>query len=346
MPHTKGKQWLQRGIMQHEHVFFYEAFEEERQAIARYCPSTLQASYTARAIQETGHAEPPAPVVSVRTQSIIPVSWAPKLHAVLTRSAGYDHLQRFSKKWNAPAPLCGYLPLYCVNAVAEQAMLLWMALLRKLPRQMRQFDRFERDHLTGQECAGKNLVVVGVGRIGRRILQLGEALGMQGIGVDIEKRFPDVSYLPIDTALSQADIIVAAMNLTGENVHYFNMERWRRARRGALFVNIARGELAAARDLEQAMLEGCLSGIALDVYSGEAELAVCLRAGREFPSHPEHAALERLREMEHVLTTPHNAFNTAEAVERKAEQSVRQLMHLRKTGAFLWPCPTSAASGA
>ena len=64
------------------------------------------------------------------------------------------------------------------RAVAEQAILLVMALLRKLPQQTQQFPRFHRDGLTGHECAGKKLLVVGVGNIGSEVVRIGQALGM------------------------------------------------------------------------------------------------------------------------------------------------------------------------
>jgi phosphoglycerate dehydrogenase-like enzyme len=68
-------------------------------------------------------------------------------------------------------------------------MLLMMALLRKLPRQIEQFSHFERNGLTGAECLNKNLLVVGVGRIGSEIVRIGQGLGMNVTGVDIVRRF-------------------------------------------------------------------------------------------------------------------------------------------------------------
>ncbi len=87
------------------------------------------------------------------------------------------------------------------------------------------------------------------------------------------------------------------------------------------------------------MDHGWLSGVALDVYNEETSLAAALRAGQSDALTPDNQALLRLRQHANVLLTPHNAFNTAEAVERKSEQSIRTLLHFRQTGAFLWPVP-------
>ena len=126
-------------------IYFFEAFEEERAALVKYGAESLDAGFTWKTIQETGMTEPPAPIISVRTQSAIPVEWAPKLKGILTRSTGYDHLSRYRLASGHAELPCGYLPLYCNRTVAEQALLLWMALARKLPVQTRQFKAFNRD---------------------------------------------------------------------------------------------------------------------------------------------------------------------------------------------------------
>jgi D-lactate dehydrogenase len=146
-------------------VFFYEAFEEETQSLKHYLPPYIEAGFTWKTIQEQGDPKPPASLISIRTQSIIPASWATEVSGILSRSTGYDHIELYLKKCKKSLP-CGYLPLYCNRAVAEQAALLWMSLLRKLPQQMQNFAGFHRDSLTGQEVEHKSLLVVGVGNIG------------------------------------------------------------------------------------------------------------------------------------------------------------------------------------
>ena len=84
--------------------------------------------------------------------------------------------------------------------------------------------------------------------------------------------------------------------------------------------------------------EGRLGGIALDVYEDEKELAVSLRAGTQTARDGVRTTLE-LASRENVICTPHNAFNTAEAVERKARQSVEQVEHFLRQGRFLWSVP-------
>jgi D-lactate dehydrogenase len=299
-------------------VFFYEAFEEESAALQRYLPEHCRNIFTWKTVQESGDATPPARLISIRTQSVIPRAWFPLLDGVLARTTGSDHVA------NVPVK-CGHLPLYCNRAVAEQAMLLWMALLRRLPQQLAQFARFHRDGLTGAECAKKNLLVVGAGHIGAEIVKIGCGLAMNVRRVDI---IPDRADTGIEEGLAWADIVVCSMNLTALNRGYFNYERLRRAKRGAVFVNVARGEMSPTADLARLLDEGRLGGVALDVFEDEGALATALRAGQ---------GSFALAGRTDVLLTPHNAFNTREAVERKAEQSARQIETFLRTGNFLWP---------
>ncbi len=320
-------------------VFFYEAFEEEQHALASAAYGKLDFDCTRDTIQE--HAEtrrrrPPAPLISVRTQSNIPVEWAPHLKGILSRSTGYDHLIDYMRQTQAALSF-GYLPRYCIRAVAEQAMLHWTALLRKLPKQLRQFNCFGRDGITGSECSGNTLLVTGVGNIGHEIVKIGEVLGMRVLGVDIRPRFNDVTYVSPQEGIETADVIVCAMNLTSANRAYFNYERLSGAPRHPIFVNIARGELSPLQDLLRLLEEGVLGGVGLDVFEDELHLANALRHGDS--SSQQMKIIQRLLERDDVILTPHNAFNTREAVQRKASQSIEQILYFMKHGHFLWPVP-------
>jgi D-lactate dehydrogenase len=111
------------------------------------------------------------------------------------------------------------------------------------------------------------------------------------------------------------------------------------AKTGAIFVNIARGELSPSTDLKRLLDEGILSGVGLDVFDHEIDLAGALRSAQP-ACYPETKAVLELARRDNVILTPHNAFNTAEAVERKALHSVRQIERFIARGSFLWPVPS------
>ncbi len=319
-------------------VFFYEAFAEERKLLKQFLPDSIRAGFAPETIQEAGHEQPPAKVISLRTQSQIPQGWEKQVDAILSRSTGYNHLLDYRERSAFNGQL-GYLPLYCNRAVAEQAMMLWMSLLRKLPRQMEQFNTFSRDGLTGIECSGKTLLVVGVGNIGYQVVRIGRGLDMNVLGVDLVRKFDDVTYVPIDKGLPQADIVVASMNLTKRNRGYFHYDLLKKAKRGLIFVNIARGELSPLKDLYWLIKEKQLGGLALDVYQDESKLAIGFRAGNVDENDPYFKMIREMQAMPNVIFTPHNAFNTQESVLRKARHSVQQLEYYFREGRFLWVVP-------
>jgi len=318
-------------------VFFYEAFEEEVEALKRYSPQNISVGFTAKTIQEYGDSQPCSPLVSIRTQSIIPLSWAKNLSGILSRSTGYNHINQYLKECKKDIP-CGYLPLYCNRSVAEQAMLLWMSISRKLPQQIQSFAGFNRDGLTGQECEHKTLLVVGVGNIGYEVVRIGTGLGMKVIGVDIVRKHSSVSYVSIQEGLAKADIVVCAMNLTPDNSRYFHYDLLKKAKQGAIFINIARGEMSPSTDLLALIKENHLGGIGLDVYDRESELAVSSRTGNCTNDEQVRATLE-LAKHPNVILTPHNAFNTHQAVDRKARHSIQQISAFLEKGTFIWPVP-------
>jgi len=160
--------------------------------------------------------------------------------------------------------------------------------------------------------------------VGSEVVKIGCGLEMNVRRVDI---IPDRSDVSIEEGLPWANIIVCTMNLTPVNRGYFNYARLKQAQPGALFVNVARGEMSPTADLVQLLDEDRLGGVALDVYENEGKMATALRSGEgTFP----------LAGRANVILTPHNAFNTHEAVERKAEQSVQQVRHFLEHGRFLW----------
>jgi D-lactate dehydrogenase len=309
-------------------VMFYEAFEEEARVLRKILPPSIDAGYTAQTIQASLDKEPPASLISIRTQSLIPPSWASRLHGLLTRSTGYDHLVAYQGKVKQRIPL-GHLVNYCSRAVAEQAVLLMLALLRKLPRQLEQFEVFHRDGLTGLEAKGRNALVVGVGNIGQEIVDIAKGLGMEVCGVDIVRRKKGLKYVSLKGGIAWAEVIFCALPLTKKTVGLLGQGLLSQAKRRPFLVNIARGEITPFDDLIRLMEGKVLAGLALDVYQAESILAESLRSSCD--DSPLVEAAHRLKNFENVIFTPHNAFNTAEALLLKCQQTVDAVdMFLRK----------------
>ena len=318
-------------------VMFYEVFKEEEAALKKILPKNVQAGFTFKTIQEYNVFRCPAALISVRTQSRIPTAWKKTLRGILTRSTGFDHIHTYFRQIRSNIP-SGYLPDYCARAVAEHAVLVAWMLLKKLKQQEEQFETFKRDGITGFECQGKNLLVVGVGNIGRQVVQIARALKMNVQGADLKKGMGGLKYVSLAQGLRWADIVICALPLTASTRQMLNYKNLQRARRGFILVNISRGEISPIADLKRLLNEGILGGLSLDVYEEENGLAEYLR-GHSRRLFPSAKAVLELRENNAVIFTPHNAFNTHETLERKARNSVEAVVTFLRERKFPHPVP-------
>ena len=319
-------------------VMFYEAFEEEEREIKKILPEEIRTGFTSKTIQEEGAAQAPSALISIRTQSRVPLSWDQDLKGILTRSQGHDHVDVFRRESKAEMAY-GFLGNYCARAVAEQAALMMMSLLRKLKSQEKNFMSFTRDGLTGSECAGRKVLVVGVGNIGAQIVDIARGLRMDVKGVDLVKNFKDLQYVSLSEGIAWADVVLCALSLTEKTNGMLDYRAFEKARQGMVFVNVARGEISPIEDLKKLLDEGTIAAIGLDVYPQEGLLADSLRARRPEDS-PQGRVVLGLAQKENVLLTPHNAFNTKEALEQKASLTVAAVVSYLKEGTFPYPVPS------
>ena len=326
-------------------IFIFETFEEEIHKLKKLFDTKFIVHYTQNTIQKwlqddsnaQFRKECPACIISIRTQSIIPTQWfnSNNFQGILSRSTGYDHLPKNNRI------LRGYLPCYCSSAVAEHATMLWMSLLKKLPQQMKQWNTFNRNNITCKEFGiNKKMLIVGVGNIGYRVAKIAKALNITVYGLDIIKTNQDINYIEEDSlvgTLNDIDIIICCMNLTSSNHKYFNYELLSNIKKGALFINVSRGELVVSNDLLRLLKEEKLGGVGMDVYPNENRLGDKLRDTANTPTYNkgEQAILE-MSKLQNVIFTPHNAFNTIEGLDQKVKDTVSQITYFYENGNFKW----------
>ena len=145
------------------------------------------------------------------------------------------------------------------------------------------------------ELEGQTLVVLGAGDIGRGVLAIGEALGMQCIG--LTSRSSDAE---LEAALRQADVLSLHAPLTTKTQNLINAERLNWMKPSARLVNMARGGLVKLDDLCAALRSGQLAGAALDVL----------------PVEPPGLELEALLEIPNLLISPHMGWSSRQARSR------------------------------
>ena len=166
-------------------------------------------------------------------------------------------------------------PDVLTGATAELALTLMLSLLRRVnegDRFVRRRDpwRFSLEFMLGESLAGKTLLVVGAGRIGRETARLASAFGARPV---LAGRGDD-----LDALLGQADIVSLHVPLTDETRHLIDARRLRLMRPTAVLVNTARGPVVDEAALAEALQDGVLAGAGLDVYEREPEVTEALLA--------------------------------------------------------------------
>jgi len=152
------------------------------------------------------------------------------------------------------------------------------------------------------ELSGKTLGIIGFGRIGRRVAEIGAAFGMKvvfqnrSIRADVSAR---MSQKNLQEVFSESDFISLNCPLTAENVEFVNMELLKTMKQAAVLINTGRGALINEKDLAEALNSGIIKAACLDVLSAEPPKA----------DNP-------LISAKNCFITPHMAWATFEARER------------------------------
>jgi lactate dehydrogenase-like 2-hydroxyacid dehydrogenase len=175
-------------------------------------------------------------------------------------------------------------PDVLTRATAELAVGLMLALLRRIAEGDRFVRRraaweFSLEFMLGESLDGKDLLVVGPGRIGRETARLAEAFGARVAFAGREDALHE--------ALGRADVVSLHVPLTDATRHLIDAAALRAMRSTAVLVNTARGPIVDEQALVEALADGQIAGAALDVYEREPDVE------------------EALLGMENVVLTPH-----------------------------------------
>ena len=233
---------------------------------------------------------------------------------IALRSAGYNHVDLDAA---ARLGLCVVrVPAYSPHAVAEHAVALVLALNRRLHRaynRTREGD-FSLHGLTGFDLVGKTVGVVGTGQIGATFARIMAGFGCQLLAYD---PFPNpellalgARYLSLPELLAQSRIISLHCPLTAETHHLINRDTLAHLQPGAMLINTGRGGLVDTPALIDALKDGQLGYLGLDVYEEEAQ--VFFEDRSDLPLQDD--VLARLLTFPNVIITAHQAFLTHEAL--------------------------------
>ena len=213
----------------------------------------------------------------------------PQLRIVANYAVGIDNVDLGAARERGV--VVSNTPGVLTNATAEHAIALMLTLLRRIgegDRSLRRRERWEwgPDFMVGESLEGKDVLVVGPGRIGRRVAELAEA---HGACPAFAGRDDDLLEL-----VSRADVVSLHCPLTPETRHLVNADVLAAMKPTAALVNTSRGAVVDEAALVAGLEAGSIAGAALDVFEHEP------------------AVTEELLALENVVLTPHIASATRE----------------------------------
>jgi len=255
----------------------------------------------------------------------------PKLKMIATFSTGFDHID-LDECQKRSVTVCN-VPFYGENTVAEHTFALILALSRKLYDSIRRTRKgnFNYDGLRGFDLKGKTIGLVGTGHISAHVARIAYGFEMNILGYDISQN-PELvqkygmKYTSLNTLLKESDVVSLHLPLNDKTVHTINKDTIKLMKPTSLIINTARGGLIDTDALVQALQSKKIAGAGLDVLEEES----VIKEERQIlfaqfnKTYNMQTLLENhiLMQLENVIMTPHNAFNSEEAVHRIIDTSL------------------------
>ncbi|MEA2782016.1 MAG: D-3-phosphoglycerate dehydrogenase / 2-oxoglutarate reductase [Rhodospirillaceae bacterium] len=248
-----------------------------------------------------------ADAILIRTSrlSAAAIGGAPHLKVVSRHGVGYDNI-------DVETLTARRIPLAVVGAinavsVAEHAFFMLLATMKHgfaYDRAVRRGAWGFRNSLAARELAGKTLLIVGYGRIGREVAQRALAFGMRVIACDPYVNGPPEGtavqlIADLDAVLPEADAVTLHVPLTSATRLLFDRARLARMKPSSVLICTARGDLIDEAALAEALAGGRLAAAGIDVFAEEPPPA----------DHPLFA-------LDNVVLSPHSAALTQECAAR------------------------------
>lgn len=247
----------------------------------------------------------------------------PRLKIVANVAVGYNNIDLGACR--ARHVVVTNTPDVLTNACADFTWALILAITRRLgegERELRagKWKGWALDHMLGMELRGKQLGLVGMGRIARAVAAKAPAFGMSVAYTDqVVSDVAGATAMPLDRLLATSDVVSLHVNLTPATTHLIDQKALARMRRSAYLINTSRGPVVDEAALAWALGERLISGAALDVYEKEPVV------------HPDLLGLEN------VLLIPHLASATTETRTAMADLAISNVLAVLAGGTPLTP---------
>lgn len=196
-------------------------------------------------------------------------------------------------------------PYSNTRSVAELVLAEAILLLRRVPEKSKHTHAggWDKSATGSFETRGKTLGIVGYGSIGSQLSVLAESLGMKVVYYDAVTKLPLGNARQVGSLnelLAQADVVSLHVPDLPSTRNFFAKAQFDQMKKGAIFINAARGTCVVIEDLAAAIQSGHVAGAAVDVFPKEP------KANGEIFESP-------LRGLDNVILTPHVGGSTMEA---------------------------------
>ncbi|MDD3225637.1 MAG: 2-hydroxyacid dehydrogenase, partial [Clostridium sp.] len=197
---------------------------------------------------------------------------------------------------------------YATEAVAELTVGMAISLLRNIKECDEETRKGgTREGLIGNELNGKTVGVVGTGAIGTRTAQMFKVFNCNLLGYNRteheDAKKIGIKYTSLEELLKNSDIVSIHLPLTENTKGCIDKDKLSLMKDNAVLINVARGPIVNGNDLKEALNSGKLRGAGIDVFDNEPPIK------EEDP----------LLNAKNVILTPHVAFATKEAMEKRAD---------------------------
>lgn len=309
-------------------IYFYDVTELDKQQLTAELQHTDHHWEFIDSTLQTENLNPETEVLSVFVSSSVTaeiIEKLPKLRLIACRSTGFNNIDL--RAASAHDVTVVNVPNYGEKTVSEYTFALLLALTRKVITASTHIDTGDQSLMMGIDLNQKTIGVIGTGRIGSNVIKIANGFSMNILAYDpfpndvLQQEF-GFSYVGIDELLQQSDIVTLHVPYLGTNKHLLNETSFEMIKTGAIVINTSRGELIDTTALIKALQSGKISQAGLDVTEdehimslhGELELLQTKKSNNKDYMHS--IELLALQKMPNVLLTPHNAFNTVEALGR------------------------------
>ncbi len=252
---------------------------------------------------------------------------------VALRAAGFNNVDLEAAR-DAGIRVCR-VPAYSPNAVAEHAVALVLSLVRRTYRAYNRVrdGNFALDGLLGFDLNGKCVGIVGTGRIGTVFAGAMKGFGCRLLAFDPYPNEEMVAlgarYVDLPELFAESDIIALHAPLTPQTKHLVNADSLAGIKRGVVIVNTSRGALIDTDAVIEALKDGRVGYLGLDVYEEEEKVGFY---EDQSASIIQDDTFARLLTFPNVLITAHQAFFTAEALSGIASTTIANLTAFERDG--------------